>query len=152
MGYSILWIMMLHFTFIQVKPLGFVAQYGFAGVEIFMMVSGFGLFFSLEKDASLKHFYKKRLLRIFPTYYILGISGVCCSSTTTFGSTCFVIARLGSGQAGSTVTGSSRLSLRSTSLPLFLKRCLTSTFSGFWEAFVCSACCHRYGLLTKNNG
>lgn len=75
MGYSILWIMMLHFTFTQVKPLGFIAQYGFAGVEIFMMVSGFGLFFSLEKDASLKHFYKKRLLRIFPTYYILGIFG-----------------------------------------------------------------------------
>ena len=73
MGYSILWIMMLHFTFTQVKPLGFVAQYGFAGVEIFMMVSGFGLFFSLDKDASLKRFYKKRLLRIFPTYYILGI-------------------------------------------------------------------------------
>ena len=69
MGYSILWIMMLHFTFIQVKTLGFVAQYGFAGVEIFMMVSGFGLFFSLDKNASLKRFYKKRLLRIFSTYY-----------------------------------------------------------------------------------
>lgn len=75
MGYSILWIMMLHFTFTQVKPLGFVAQYGFAGVEIFMMVSGFGLFFSLDKNASLKRFYKKRLLRIFPTYYLLGIFG-----------------------------------------------------------------------------
>jgi peptidoglycan/LPS O-acetylase OafA/YrhL len=49
MGWAILWIMMLHFTFTQIKPLGFVAQYGFAGVEIFMLVSGFGLFFSLEK-------------------------------------------------------------------------------------------------------
>ena len=73
MGWAILWIMMLHFTFNQIKPLGFIAQYGFAGVEIFMFVSGFGLYYSLEKDHHLIHFYRKRLLRIFPTYYILGI-------------------------------------------------------------------------------
>ena len=73
MGWAILWIMMLHFTFTQIKPLGFLAQYGFAGVEIFMFVSGFGLYFSLDKDNNLFRFYKRRLLRIFPTYYILGI-------------------------------------------------------------------------------
>lgn len=75
MGWSIIWIMMLHFTFNQIFPLGFIAQYGYAGVDIFMFVSGFGLFFSLEKDSKLVHFYQKRLLRIFPTYYILGIFG-----------------------------------------------------------------------------
>lgn len=73
MGISIIWIMMLHFTFTQIKPLGFIAQYGFAGVDIFMMVSGLGLYFSLEKNGNILHFYKKRLLRIFPTYYMLGI-------------------------------------------------------------------------------
>ena len=73
MGWAIVWIMMLHFTFIQIKPLGFVAQYGFAGVDIFMMVSGFGLFFSLDKDDNIRRYYKRRLLRIFPTYYILGV-------------------------------------------------------------------------------
>ena len=73
MGWSILWIMMLHFTFTQVAPLGFVAQYGFAGVDIFLFVSGLGLFYSLDKDSNLLHFYKKRLLRIFPTYYLLGL-------------------------------------------------------------------------------
>lgn len=73
MGWAILWIMMLHFDFNQIKPLGFIAQYGYAGVEIFMLVSGFGLFFSLDKDNHVLRFYKKRLLRIFPTYYILGI-------------------------------------------------------------------------------
>ncbi len=72
MGWSILWIMMLHFTFNQIKPLGFIAQYGFAGVDIFLFVSGFGLFYSLDKDDNLAHFYRKRLLRIFPTYYIIG--------------------------------------------------------------------------------
>ena len=73
MGWAILWIMMLHFTFTQIKPLGFVAQFGFAGVELFILVSGFGLFLSLDKNSNLTHFYKKRFLRIFPTYYLLGI-------------------------------------------------------------------------------
>ena len=68
MGWAIVWIMMLHFTFTQIKPLGFIAQYGFAGVEIFMLVSGLGLFFSLDKDINIGHFYRRRLLRIFPTY------------------------------------------------------------------------------------
>lgn len=72
MGWSILWIMMLHFTFNQIKPLGFIAQYGFAGVDIFFFVSGFGLYYSLVKNDNLIRFYRKRLLRIFPTYYILG--------------------------------------------------------------------------------
>lgn len=73
MGWAIIWIMMLHFTFTQIKPLGFIAQYGFAGVEIFMMVSGLGLFFSLDKNNSIWSFYQKRVLRIFPTYYMLGL-------------------------------------------------------------------------------
>ena len=73
MGWSILWIMMLHFRFTQIVPLGFVAQYGFAGVEIFMFVSGLGLYYSLDKDNRLFPFYRKRLLRIFPTYYMIGI-------------------------------------------------------------------------------
>ena len=72
MGWSIVWIMMLHFTFIQIKPLGFISQYGFAGVEIFMFLSGFGLFYSLDKDPQLWSFYQKRILRIFPTYFLLG--------------------------------------------------------------------------------
>ena len=73
MGWSILWIMMLHFAFHQIKPLGFMAQYGFAGVDMFLFVSGFGLYYSLNKEYHLISFYKKRLFRIFPTYYLLGI-------------------------------------------------------------------------------
>lgn len=73
MGWAIIWIMMLHFTFTQIKPLGFIAQYGFAGVEIFMTVSGLGLYFSLDKNSNIWIFYRKRVFRIFPTYYILGI-------------------------------------------------------------------------------
>ncbi|UKK61058.1 acyltransferase [Prevotella communis] len=73
MGWAIIWIMMLHFTFTQITPLGFVAQYGFAGVDIFMLVSGFGLFFSLDKNPNISQYYQRRILRIFPTYFFLGI-------------------------------------------------------------------------------
>lgn len=55
MGWAIIWIMMLHFRFIHIKPLGFLAQYGFAGVDIFMLVSGFGLYYSLEKTTNSYH-------------------------------------------------------------------------------------------------
>lgn len=59
MGWSILWVMMLHFTFNQITPLGFVAQYGFAGVDIFMMVSGLGLYYSLNKTPNFFCFIRK---------------------------------------------------------------------------------------------
>ena len=72
MGWAIVWIMMLHFGFYVLKPLGFVAQYGYAGVDIFMFMSGFGLFFSLEKALPLRDFYTRRLKRIFPAYYAVG--------------------------------------------------------------------------------
>ncbi len=73
MGWSIIWVMMLHFQFITLKPLGFIAQYGFAGVDIFMLVSGLGLYYSLKKTPSLAQFYAKRLKRIFPAYYFIGL-------------------------------------------------------------------------------
>ena len=42
-------------------------------LRFFMFVSGFGLYFSLDKNPSLLIFYRRRLLRIFPTYYIIGL-------------------------------------------------------------------------------
>lgn len=73
MGWSIIWIMMLHFQFHIIKPLGFISQYGFSGVEIFLFVSGLGIYYSLDNDAALLSFYKKRFLRLFPVYYFIGI-------------------------------------------------------------------------------
>ena len=37
MGWSIIWIMMLHFRFLSIIPLGFIAQYGFTRVDIFLL-------------------------------------------------------------------------------------------------------------------
>lgn len=45
---------------------------GSMGVDIFVLLSGMGLYYSLSKNFSLIHFYKRRLSRIIPTYCILG--------------------------------------------------------------------------------
>lgn len=74
MGFAILWIMTYHFSFSQVPLLGLITLFGYAGVEIFMLVSGYGLYCSLDKNNALMHFYRKRFLRIFPIYYLIGIA------------------------------------------------------------------------------
>ena len=61
MGWAILWIMMIHFTFTQIKPLGFISQYVFARVDIFMLVFGFGLYFSIDKDSYFPHYVIERM-------------------------------------------------------------------------------------------
>ena len=42
------------------------------GVDIFLFVSAIGLYFSFTKNSNIKEFYKKRLLRIIPSIFIVG--------------------------------------------------------------------------------
>ncbi|WP_027218040.1 acyltransferase family protein [Butyrivibrio fibrisolvens] len=42
---------------------------GAKGVQLFFILSGFLAFASLDSEASAIHYYKKRLIRILPTYY-----------------------------------------------------------------------------------
>ena len=42
-----------------------------------MLVSGLGIYFSLEKSKSVLQFYKKRIIRIFPIYYFIGFFDSC---------------------------------------------------------------------------
>ncbi len=52
-------------------------RFGFLGVDVFLFVSGFGLYHALkkcnEKGLSLLSFYKRRLIRIMPAAIIAGI-------------------------------------------------------------------------------
>ena len=48
---------------------------GSSGVEIFLFLSGMGLFYSLSGDPRLSEFYRKRLTRILPAYLVLGGAG-----------------------------------------------------------------------------
>lgn len=71
MGVAILWVMLYH-SHVYVGTSRFLELFqriGYGGVDIFILVSGFGVYFSIYKDNSILNFYKKRALRIFPYYY-----------------------------------------------------------------------------------
>lgn len=72
MGFAILSIMFFHFpenTGIQLFD--FVKSVGYGGVDIFLFLSGFGLYFSLSKpDVKLKTYYKNRFMRVLPEFWI----------------------------------------------------------------------------------
>ncbi len=70
MGFAILWVMFFH-SHIHTGSfalLGFIKSVGYGGVDIFMLLSGFGVYYSISKESSIKNFYKKRALRILPYY------------------------------------------------------------------------------------
>jgi peptidoglycan/LPS O-acetylase OafA/YrhL len=74
MGTSILLILLYH-AFCWIPPeqnnLFTLFKYGYIGVDIFMLLSGFGLCYSYTKN-SIIMFYVRRLVRIFPLYIISG--------------------------------------------------------------------------------
>ena len=50
-----------------------ILSFGDIGVELFFLLSGIGLFYSLNKNGNIKSFYIKRVLRILPTYFVVVI-------------------------------------------------------------------------------
>ena len=46
---------------------------GSIGVEVFLFLSGIGLYYSFSKNESLKEFYKKRCLRVLIPYFVFAI-------------------------------------------------------------------------------
>lgn len=87
MGVAILWVMMFHIPYkLEVPGLMQLMAIGYGGVDIFLLLSGFGLSFSLsKKDFSLSRYYKSRACRILPeswfylviTYIIAGEYTIC---------------------------------------------------------------------------
>lgn len=53
------------------NALNFVRSSGNAGVDIFLFLSGVGLFFSFYKDGRVLNFWKKRLMRVLPTAILI---------------------------------------------------------------------------------
>lgn len=72
MGVAMIWVVLYHY---QLKGIpSIITGHGFTGVDLFMFVSGIGLYTSMSRNNDTQSFYKKRLLRIFPLYLILGLS------------------------------------------------------------------------------
>lgn len=77
-GISILWVMLFHLTEIKKNKLPYVLQdlYGFLvhgnlGVEIFLFLSGMGLFYSLKNSNDITEFYNKRVKKILLPYLLI---------------------------------------------------------------------------------
>lgn len=68
MGLSILAVMFFHFG-IEMPLLHTISLYGWIGVDMFIFLSAIGLCFSLEKNPCITDYYKRRLLRILPTWW-----------------------------------------------------------------------------------
>lgn len=70
-GVSIILVILYHLSYtgdIIYSPF----SYGFIGVDMFLMLGGYGLCFSYTKH-SLSTFYKRRLLRILPVYILYNV-------------------------------------------------------------------------------
>lgn len=70
MGFSIFWIFFYH-TGVNIIGLNALFSVGWIGVDIFFLVSGFGLCSSLTKNPDIIQFYKRRLIRIIPTWWLI---------------------------------------------------------------------------------
>ena len=74
MGAAMMWIMWFHSAYTGTDEVSKILhRIGFYGVDMFLMVSGLGLYFSMRKSKSIGEFYKKRAVRILPAYLIVTI-------------------------------------------------------------------------------
>ena len=73
-GFSILWIFLHHSAFFGMCQYGMfdtLIKIGSCGVDVFLLLSAFGLFGSLKRNANILQFYKRRIIRIVPTFLII---------------------------------------------------------------------------------
>lgn len=71
MGLAMLLIVLFHVPLDRFSPFFGLRRCGNIGVDIFFFLSGIGLWFSWTETPSLKHFFAKRYLRIYPAWLII---------------------------------------------------------------------------------
>lgn len=73
MGAAMLFVMFFHVTMPKSYMMYGVVRCGNIGVDMFLFLSGIGLWYSWTKQPSLKHFFKRRYLRIYPAWLIMAL-------------------------------------------------------------------------------
>lgn len=68
LGLAMLSIMFFHSQIGVNKILFYVKEIGYGGADVFVFLSGFGIFYSLKKNEDIKDFYKRRAWKIIPVY------------------------------------------------------------------------------------
>ena len=86
MGVAACFIILCHSTFVLPGSFGdiykvYVSQFMQIGVDIFLLVSGLGCYFSIKKTPSVLRFYRKRMIRILVPYLVFviayGVFNIC---------------------------------------------------------------------------
>ena len=76
MGLACLWVMLHHNVFDwpnALYPLERVAIYGNLGVDIFLLLSGVGLYYAWSRKPTLRDFYARRFVRILVPYVLFAV-------------------------------------------------------------------------------
>lgn len=71
MGAAILFIILFHVPLARCDMFFGLRRCGNIGVDMFLFLSGIGLWYAWVKNPTVGHFYKRRLLRIFPTWLVI---------------------------------------------------------------------------------
>ena len=71
MGIAMIFIFLFHVALPRSDMFFGLRRVGDIGVVMFLFLSGVGLWFSWMKHPSLKHFFKRRYLRVYPAWFII---------------------------------------------------------------------------------
>ena len=71
MGAAMLFIMLFHVSLPRWDMFFGLRRMGNIGVDIFLFLSGVGLWFAWMKRADMKHFFRRRYIRIYPAWLII---------------------------------------------------------------------------------
>lgn len=73
MGAAMLFVMLFHVGMDRHSTFYALHRIGNVGVDIFLLLSGIGLWFAWQKKPSLKHFYWRRFVRLYPAWLIMAM-------------------------------------------------------------------------------
>lgn len=71
MGLAMIFVMLFHVWLPKSNPMYGLVRCGNVGVDIFLFLSGIGLWYSWTKNPSLKHFFKRRYARVYPAWLVM---------------------------------------------------------------------------------
>ena len=71
MGAAILFVILFHVGLPREDAFFGLKRMGNIGVDFFLFLSGMGLWFAWTKNPSLRQFYLRRFLRIYPTWFLI---------------------------------------------------------------------------------
>ena len=112
MGAAMLFIILFHVALPREDMFYGLRRMGNVGVDMFLFLSGIGLWFSWTKNPSAKHFFIRRYLRIYPTWLIIASSIFLVSMVEVPGTGSTSLARLpstgASGYTMSSISGTSQ--------------------------------------------